>query len=264
MRCYSSMVQVSPDWSALIAHAEERNWVVEVTPHMNAAITAKRIEQPPSAVHTVQGRSVELISQHHGGTSNSSRFHNREERQQSSSSHAEQEAKVDRVPPTSSGNQLLHCTSSSDSLVTDVRKRRNSSHSALEAKRLKPADSDSDKPRVQGGNAAATGRRDIRQLDCTRATVQSEGKTTPLWKPQSRPGLLPTPPIGVKPGNLSNLGFNAGPKRRVAHQQGSSQWRSNHVPNLHSQYPHSGKPSRKVAGQQRKLDRRKLQKKLCK
>lgn len=250
MCCYSSMVQVSPDWSALIAHAEERKWVVEVTPHMSAAIAAQRIKLPRSTVHTVQGSSVTLASQHHRGTSKNNTC-SKGERQTRDSSHTRQEAQVDEVTPKSSGSQLPHYTSAPDVTARDVRKRGNATDGASEAKRVKPAVSDSHVPQVQSGNATTTGRGDTRQLDCNHSTVQSETKTTPLLPPRSQPGLLPTPPIGIKPGNLSNLGFNPGPKRRMAHTQTSAPWRSSHVPSIHNRCPHHERPNRNAVGQQR-------------
>ena len=246
---HSSMVQVSPDWSALITLAEERKWVVKVTPSMNAASTAQQIMQPSSAVRKVQGHSVALTSHCHS-TDSSHNLPGSRERQQSVSTHTEQEeAKVDRAPPALADRQLLHCTPNSDSLTPDMRKRSNSSGSALEAKRAKPTVSDFEKSQVQCGSAAATGCRDAKQLDCSRAVEKSEAKTTPVLKWQSPPSLLPTPPLGVKPGNLS-LGFNAGPKRRVAHQHDSSQSKSRRVPSLHSLCPPCMKPGWKTARKQ--------------
>ena len=265
---YPSMVQVSPDWSSLITLAEERKWAVRVTPHMSTAIAAQMIQRPPSVVRTVPGRSV-VVSSHSHGTISSSSLRGTREPQLSCSSHTEQReaAKVDPVPPTSSGNQLLlHCTANSDSVTGDARKRSTSSVSVLEAKRSRPTGCDSKNPQVHNGSAAVTGCSSTNQLGPSQAMVQSEAKTTPLLKPQSRPGLLPTPPIGIKPGNLSNLGFNAGPKNRVAHMQGPREHKGSHVPNLHipnlhSQCPPRGRPGKKVTGQRQGAARQWLQRK---
>ena len=252
---------MSPDWRALIAHAEERKWVVEVTPQMSAASAAQQIKLPPSAAHTVRSSSVMSTTQSHGRPSNSNPC-GRGEQQSNDSSHTQHVAMVDEVTPKSSGNQLLHCTPDAPGVTArDVRKRQNVTDAASEAKRVKPAAPDSHVPQVQRRDTATPVRSDTTQLDCNHGTVQAETKTTPFLPPQPQPGLLPTPPIGVKPGSLSNLGFNPGPKRRVAHAQSSAQWRSNHDYNKRSRCPHFEKPNKKAVGQQRQLARHLLQNK---